>query len=108
MAMPHAAANAVYDTVRERAPELVRPDAATLDVTNPGLPSASLKAFALSNLSAGNFSSARPTAAETFDGTVLRRTVTGGAGKSWIIVFYNSASSSGDIFFSAEITYQPV
>src|SRR5438874_6332193 len=53
---------------------------------NPGFARASPNAFALSNRSAGNFSSALATAAATFDGTILRRTVTSGAGSVMIFM----------------------
>ena len=51
---------------------------------NPGSPSASANAFAVSNRSAGSFSSAFATAAATFGGTDLRTSATGRASSAMI------------------------
>ena len=54
--------------------------------TKPGLPRAAAKALALSNRSAGSFSSALASAAATFDGTVFRCVVTSAAGSAMIFM----------------------
>ena len=53
---------------------------------NVGFPSASLKALALSNRSAGSFSSAFATAAATLAGTDFRNFVTAAAGSVMIFM----------------------
>ena len=59
---------------------------ATAPVLNAVFPNASANAFALSNRSAGNFSSAFATAAATFAGTDFRYFVTGSATSAMIFM----------------------
>ena len=93
-----------------RRPSARAPGAArvTPDVTvaaNLGFTSASANAFALSNRSAGSFSSAFASAAATFGGTVFRRTVTGCAVSVMIFMITACADDAVNGGSPASISY---
>ncbi len=80
-APPPATAN-----LGDRAPPVPAPGIAVVPWVKVGSFSASEKARALSNRSAGNFSSAFAIAAATFGGTDLRNAVTGCTGSAMIFM----------------------